>query len=91
MMSELAVWKFKVSMASKSEIAMPYDAKILSVQAQNEQPCIWALVHPDAPMEIRTFRLIGTGHPVEKRELTFIGTFQLNGGIFVGHLFEVEP
>lgn len=69
-------------------IEMPKGAKILTVQVQNEVPCIWALVDPNAAPEIRCFRIYGTGHMVEHENMPYIGTFQLLEGRLVFHLFE---
>lgn len=43
-------------------------------------------------LEERNFRLAGTGHRIEEEQekLSFIGTFQLYGGSFIGHLFEIK-
>ena len=61
---------------------------------QRETPCLWALVNPDAPMETRTFRVVGTGHDIPPDGADYlwyhVGTFQMHGGYFVGHLFEQE-
>ena len=71
---------------------MPKGAQILTVQAQHDIPCIWALVEPKAGLaeeETRKFRMFGTGHEIhDHSELFYIGTFQLNDGAFIGHLFE---
>lgn len=82
-----SVWKFPVSLEDQFPLEMPEGAQPLSVQMQHGQPCLWALVNPDAPRRSRFFRLVGTGHPVEEG-LGFVGTFQLNGGALVFHLFE---
>ena len=83
------IWKFPLAVGDVSQIAMPEGAEILSVQTQQEQPCLWALVDPGATLEARSFRLAGTGHPIFEDNIRFIGTFQLSGGSFVGHLFEL--
>lgn len=83
------IWKYPFEVSGRFSILIPKDAQILSVQTQNETPCIWALVNIEAKDEERDFTIIGTGHPVEVLpEMKFIGTFQLEGGTFVGHLFE---
>lgn len=93
-----AIWKFPIQVMDRFEIAMPYEAEILCCQMQIDvfhsgpnKPYIWALVNPDAPTEVRKFRLAGTGHPILEPALTFVGTFQMAGGTLVFHLFEIEP
>jgi hypothetical protein len=82
------IWKFPVS-PNVPVIEMPEGAEILTVQTQHGEPCIWALVNPAAKKEKRYFWVFGTGHnvPVEA-ERKYIGTFQLEGGALVFHLFE---
>lgn len=81
---------------------MPRGARVLAVQSQmtgssdynttRENPIIWALVDPDAETVGRGFLLAGTGHPIDDNDAAsgeYIGTFQLQGGGFVGHLFDM--
>lgn len=85
-----AVWKFPVPIDDVVDINMPPGAKILHVAEQFGAPCIWALVTPGESTERRTFRFAGTGHPIEERHAgTFVGTFFMEGGALVFHLFEV--
>jgi len=86
------VFKYTIPVADIFEIEMPQKSSILTVQEQYGQPHIWALCNPDAPTETRAFRLVGTGHPIRYDvgiDYIYIGTFQLQRGSFVGHLFEV--
>lgn len=88
----VAIWKYPLSMTSGNyEIAMPAGAAILAVQAQHDVPCIWALVNPALPTEIRRFVMVATGQPFSMNGVTgqHVGTFQLMGGSFVAHLFEL--
>jgi hypothetical protein len=85
------IWKYLLKMTEFQTIDMPMDAKILSVQVQNEHPCVWAMVEPEQPKRPRNFVIQGTGLPIEiDAHLDFIGTFQLHGGSLVFHLFEVK-
>jgi hypothetical protein len=85
------IWKYPLEVRDSNVIEMPYDAKILCVQTQNNIPCIWAIVNKDAYLENRFFRIVGTGQPFQKEFLVYrnyIGTFQLDNGSLVFHLFE---
>lgn len=83
------IWKYPFEVQGRFILTMPKGAEILSVQTQNETPCIWALVDILAEQVERDFTIIGTGHPVEVLpKMKFIGTFQLDSGAFAGHLFE---
>jgi hypothetical protein len=86
------VWKYGISWpavaAGEVIFEMPAGAELLTVQVQNDQGALWALVDPAAPKESRFFRVVPTGDPPE--ELTaeqYVGTFQL--GWTVWHVFEV--
>lgn len=71
-------------------INMPRGAQVLSFQVQRGEPCIWALVDTDEPVEAKEFYLVGTGHPFafNPDHLRFIGTGQLMNGDLLLHLFE---
>ena len=86
-----AIYKYPFNLQGIINIEMPKDAQILSIQVQHEIPCIWALVNPKAKKEIRKFVLHGTGSSIKiLPEMKHIGTFQLEGGNFIGHLFEYK-
>jgi len=87
----LTVYKYTVPVDDYFSLDLPRGAKILAVQEQHGEPQVWALVNPGNPTETRKFRLAGTGHPIKEDEglLNYIGTFQLAGGSFIGHLFEL--
>jgi hypothetical protein len=71
------------------ELALPAGAEILSVQAQANMPVVWALVDPEAPVKFRKFLLLNTGGIMpENMDYKYLGTYQLNGGGLVFHLFE---
>lgn len=82
------IWKYDVSQGGIFHI--PIGAKILSVQAQQCDVCLWMLVDPDSKLEQRHFQIYGTGHPIpEIDDLEYIGTAVLNGLPLVWHVFEV--
>jgi hypothetical protein len=85
-----AVWKFTIQ-GPRQTIEMPAGAKILSLQTQHNEPQIWALVDTHAPKESRTFRAVPTGADFIDDEMTYIGTFQINNGSLVFHIFEETP
>lgn len=88
-----SIWKYELEVTNKQVIKMPVNAKILSVQEQHGKACLWALVGSEGTeaTEERVFEVFGTGHEIHTDmgiEREYIGTFQLEGGSFVGHLFE---
>jgi hypothetical protein len=84
------IWKFQLETTDIQQIEMPADAEILTIQTQDDKPCIWALVSADAPIRKVAFEIFGTGHPVPKNgKRKYIGTYQLSGGALVFHCFEL--
>lgn len=93
-MADLVIWKFSVPLTDAFSISMPTGAKILVVQMQRDEPQMWALVDPEAPLTDRHFRIVGTGHqyPAQQfRSWRYRGTFQMHGGALVWHIFEEPP
>lgn len=85
------VFKYQLPISDAVKVYMPKDAKVLCVQVQNGQPCIWASVNPDKELEERQFRIAGTGHTIEDGIVdNYIGTVQLHDGKLVFHVFEVR-
>lgn len=91
-MSEHKVFKYIVEWGDVVHVDMPEDAQILTAQLQgsSRELVIWALVNPGAPLQSRTFRIAGTGHPVTEA-VAYISTVQLFDGSVVFHVFEVTP
>lgn len=87
------IYKYPVEINDTFEIALPRDAKVLTVQTQGARPCMWAIVDTNQPSETRQFRLVGTGHPLDDGDdgaaFNYIGSFQMKGGLLVFHLFEI--
>ncbi len=82
------IWKFELEITDEQKISMPKNAKILSVQAQHDRPCVWAIVDDKEILEDRFFIIHGAGHPCNGGFSKFIGTFQVHSGRLVFHLFE---
>ena len=84
------IWKYELQVAGEQKINMPHNSRILSVQVQDIHPCIWALVDTERVLEERTFRIVGTGYPIDFSTDKYIGTFQQFNGKLVYHLFETK-
>lgn len=84
-----AIWKFPLKTDDVQQIEMPEGAQILCVQMQGGNPCIWAMVDPEAEKTKRTFEIFGPGHPVPEATRMYIGTYQLYNGSLVFHLFQL--
>ncbi len=82
------IYKYLLEVTDVQKVAMPKGAAVLTVQVQNEHPCIWAEVDPEAPTIKRRFVIYGTGHPMsDDKAYRHVGSFQLHGGRLVFHLY----
>jgi hypothetical protein len=89
----MTIWKYHLAVVDSQDVEMPRGATILAVQAQDDVPCIWALVDPEKPAETRTILTFGTGHPIDNRvamSSRHIGTYQIARGKLVFHVFISE-
>lgn len=86
------IWKFPLAVTDRQIIEMPMGADILCVQMQRDSVCLWALVNPERDKAERIIDIYGTGHNMDDDYHGYhIGTFQLNGGALVFHVFEAVP
>ena len=85
------VYKYAIPVGDFRDVALPEGAEILTVQVQHDEPQLWAVVDPEAPLVTRRFRLLGTGHSTDNDvgRHNYIGTYQLHDGGLVFHLFEL--
>lgn len=85
------IFKYQLETVDTQDVVMPKGAEVLTIQTQNEVPCIWALVNPDEETETRVFEIFGTGHDVYCDmgvDRKYLGTYQLAGGALIFHAFE---
>lgn len=85
------IWKCNLELGINS-IPMPINAKILTAQMQFENIVVWALVDVGQnTTETRKFAVFGTGFRIDDFVIkSYIGTIQLDGGDFIGHVFEIS-
>ena len=84
------IFKYSMEIMDRQEVELPAGAKILSVQAQNGLPQIWAMVDDSqAKTDMVHIRIIGTGYEIPDADsLEYIGTVQLINGECVFHVFK---
>lgn len=83
------IWKFPIPAEDEVTIAMPKGARLLTVQVQRRNPCLWALVDDSAETATRRLAVRGTGHDADGLEgAAYVGTFQLVSGSIIFHLFD---
>jgi hypothetical protein len=85
----MRIFKYMVPLGGSGdlELAFPKGARFLTLQVQGRDPCIWALVDPDAAPQLRRLQWIGTGHDASSLDdAHYLGTVQT--GPYVFHLFD---
>lgn len=83
------IYKYPLIQAQKQTLSLPEGYRLLSVQAQGNQPCLWALVDPARSRMNVNIAIYGTGDVIYDELISYISTFQLHGGALVFHAFEV--
>ena len=82
----LTIWKYPILIDDEQIITPPKGAEILTIQVQDMQPYLWALVDPDRPPDRIKLITKGTGHPIGDKEVgEYVGTYQF--GKLVFHVF----
>jgi hypothetical protein len=83
------IFKYQLKVKDEQAILMPIGAKVISVQFQNGNLCLWAIVNPSNATELRCFEVYGTGADFPSlgmAERKHLATVQ--EGPFVWHIFE---
>lgn len=95
------IWKYTLPKPNDEgylTIDMPWDAIVLHISMQDDQPTLWALVDPkhdingEVKCEARGFCLVNTGRDVPSsyaRGVNYVGTCSNTSGI-VWHLFDLD-
>ncbi len=86
------IYKYQLELRPCTLLKMPRGAKVIHLNVQNDIPCIWAIVdiRPDTPLVTRRFERVITGGTVfdVPPKFNYIGTYQLQNGELVYHLFD---
>jgi len=85
------IWKWTLEATDHQTISVPKGTRWLTVQTQYDDPQLWGLCDPDeTEREERHIFIHGTGRPISQSFSIkeYIGTFQLNNGTMVFHVFE---
>jgi hypothetical protein len=83
-----SIWKYPLQVTDEQVIDAPEGAEALTVQMQSGTPCLWMRVDPASPKMPRKIITHGTGHRVQDTTGRYIGTYQLDGGALVFHVFD---
>lgn len=86
------IWKFPLRIDDSQVIDAPEGAQPLTVQLQDGDPMLWALVDPEQPRVPLRILMRGTGHNADGLG-AYLGTFQFRDGPIGGLVFHAfaEP
>lgn len=86
------IWKVEIKPWDRVSVELPEGADILTVQLQNGLPHIWALVDDQKEIKMVEIYVFGTGQLVPNHVTLedYIGTYQMNDGKLVYHLFRTN-
>ncbi len=84
----MKIWKYQLDIVPEQQIQMPFGARMLTVQNQDDKICLWAIVDPTSYKVFRDISIIGTGIEVDYNSLRgdYLGTVQILS--LVWHVFE---
>jgi hypothetical protein len=86
----ITIYKYQLAAFDTQDISMPKGAKLLTVQFQCAEPCLWAMVDTDQPKVLRRLCTVDTGQAALYLDSgIYVGTFQLYNGSYVGHVFDL--
>ena len=85
----ITIHKHAVFLGGTFSIDLPEGAVFLSVQVQHGKAQMWFRVDDSRPLRRQVFGVCGTGCeiPSQVAHAPFLGTFQLEDGAFVLHVF----
>lgn len=83
------IWKYTLPLdeGAYHKVTMPDGAAEIHVAAQDGNPCVWAMVSPEAPPRTAYFEIIGTGRPVPDNSI-YLGTAHTPP--YVWHVFALR-
>lgn len=86
-----SIYKYPLEFRGKQVVSLPIGSEILSVQEQNDQLCLWALVDPNEQLEERHIEIFTTGEALGNDfgvPNKYIATVQIKFEGLVIHVFE---
>jgi len=83
------IYKYPLEITDTQAVNMPHGAQLLSVQKQNGELCLWALVDTAQPTAPRQIVIVGTGNPIQNPG-TYVDSVQMENewGVLVWHIFD---
>jgi hypothetical protein len=85
------IYKYPLPMQHHVVLEVKGFVRILSIQEQQHQICLWCEIDPESETtRILNFKIIGTGHEFHFKTLhEYVGTVQIRG--YVWHIYRDLP
>jgi len=86
----MTVWKYPLRITDDQELRLPKGARVLTIQAQHDVPCLWALVDSqETETELWQLVMLGTGHqaPPDLAWFQYAASYQVQQGRLIFHVF----
>ena len=80
------IFKYALNLG-RTVLDLPNGAKVLTVQMQQDTPCMWAQVDTEQAKFPHAFNAYATGEVMPDNPGQYVGTFEMNGAL-VFHLFK---
>lgn len=81
------IWKLPLQVTDIQRIKIPKNSGCLTIQVQYGVPCIWIACEDKEELEECTLYTHGTGHEISPKATKYLGSYQLDGGALVFHVF----
>lgn len=86
------IYKYDLDTTDIQTVNLPTTHEILCIQTQHGKPTLWAKVDTNCSSTVNVnIYTFGTGHNIPDIELFYLGTYQLNNGSLIFHIFTDEP
>jgi hypothetical protein len=87
----MKIFKYRLEIKDCQTVEIPTE-RILSVEEQNGDVVVYAMVDPEGPKKKYEFRIVVTGHdlPGDIKTYTFLGSVKLYMGRLMFHVFYKE-
>lgn len=80
------IWRFPLQIEQRQLVHVPAGAVFLDVSVgEDSQPCVYALIDPDAQAEPSVVTVVTTGEEFDPDGMTYLGTFKIDW--YVGHVW----
>lgn len=83
----MTIWKYPLAITDRQTIDAPYGAKPLAVMIQNGVPCLWMQVDPVCSKVGHLVAIYGTGHTLPNGPGEYAGSFMIDDGTLVFHVY----